>query len=92
MPTPPRSSTYAHSAAIRRTTSSAVNIAAIGRHLDTQLRQPAITGVKHLSTASGDFPRVIPEIDIWRAATLMLKRYGAKALEQSRTRIDELAA
>jgi hypothetical protein len=35
---------------------------------------------------------VIPEIDIWRAATLMLKRYGEKALEQSRTRIDELAA
>ena len=36
--------------------------------------------------------RVIPEIDIWRAATLMLKRHGDKALEQSRTRIDELAA
>jgi len=39
-----------------------------------------------------DFSGVIPEIDIWRAATLMLKRYGDKALEQSRTRIDELAA
>ena len=36
--------------------------------------------------------RVIPEIDIWRAATLMLKRYGDKALEQSITRADELAA
>jgi hypothetical protein len=36
--------------------------------------------------------RVIPEIDIWRAATLMLKRYGEKALEQSITRADELAA
>jgi hypothetical protein len=36
--------------------------------------------------------RVIPEIDIWRAATLMLKRYGDKALEQSVTRADELAA
>ena len=35
---------------------------------------------------------MIPEIDIWRAATLMLKRYGDKALEQSRTRVDELAA
>jgi hypothetical protein len=35
---------------------------------------------------------VIPEIDIWRAATLMLKRYGEKALEQSATRADELAA
>jgi hypothetical protein len=35
--------------------------------------------------------RVIPEIDIWRAATLMLKRYGDKALEQSATRAVELA-
>ena len=39
-----------------------------------------------------EFPGVIPEIDIWRAATLMLKRYRDKALEQSRTRTDELAA
>jgi hypothetical protein len=35
---------------------------------------------------------VIPEIDIWRAANLMLKRYGEKALEESATRADELAA
>jgi hypothetical protein len=35
---------------------------------------------------------VIPEIDIWRAANLMLKRYGEKALEQSTMRADELAA
>jgi hypothetical protein len=35
---------------------------------------------------------VIPEIDIWRAATLMLKQYGAKALEESAARADELAA
>ena len=39
-----------------------------------------------------DFSAVIPEIDIWRAATLMLKRYGDKALEQSITRASELAA
>ena len=39
-----------------------------------------------------NFSCVIPEIDIWRAATLMLKRYGEKALEQSSTRADELAA
>ena len=39
-----------------------------------------------------DFPRVIPEIDIWRAATLMLKRYGREALDQSDRRIDELTA
>jgi hypothetical protein len=35
---------------------------------------------------------VIPEIDIWRAANLMLKRYGEKALDESATRADELAA
>ena len=39
-----------------------------------------------------NFLRVIPEIDIWRAANLMLKRYGNKALEESSTRADELAA
>jgi hypothetical protein len=38
-----------------------------------------------------NFLRVIPEIDIWRAATLMLRRYGDKALEESRTRIEQLA-
>jgi hypothetical protein len=26
---------------------------------------------------------VIPEIDIWRAANLMLRRYGDKAIEES---------
>jgi hypothetical protein len=41
---------------------------------------------------SRNFLHVIPEIDIWRAATLMLKRYGEKALEESATRADELAA
>jgi hypothetical protein len=35
---------------------------------------------------------VIPQIDIWRAAQLMLKRYGDKALEQSDLRVDELTA
>jgi hypothetical protein len=35
---------------------------------------------------------VIPEIDIWRAAQLMLKRYGDKALEESAARTDELVA
>jgi hypothetical protein len=33
---------------------------------------------------------VIPEIDIWRAAQLMLKRYGDNALEESAARADEL--
>ena len=35
---------------------------------------------------------MIPEIDIWRAATLMLKRYGEKALDESGARAEELAA
>ena len=43
------------------------------------------------SQACSLFP-VIPEINIWRAATLMLKRYGDKALEESASRADELAA
>jgi len=39
-----------------------------------------------------NFLGVIPEIEIWRAAHLMVKRYGDKALEESSTRVDELAA
>jgi hypothetical protein len=39
-----------------------------------------------------NFAGVIPEIDIWRAVNLMLKRYGEKALEESEARADELAA
>jgi hypothetical protein len=35
---------------------------------------------------------MIAEIDIWRAAQLMLKRYGDKALEESAARADELVA
>jgi hypothetical protein len=34
---------------------------------------------------------VIPEIDIWRAAQLLLKRYGERALDESAARADELA-
>ena len=33
---------------------------------------------------------MIPDIDIWRAATLMLKRYGENAHKESATRADEL--
>jgi hypothetical protein len=33
---------------------------------------------------------VIPDIDIWRAATLMLKRYGDNADKESAARADEL--
>jgi hypothetical protein len=35
---------------------------------------------------------MIPEIDIWRAARLMRKRYGDNALEESAARADELAS
>jgi hypothetical protein len=34
---------------------------------------------------------VIPEIDIWRAAQLLLKRHGERALDESAARADELA-
>ena len=34
---------------------------------------------------------MIPEIDIWRAAQLMIKRHGEKALDESAARADELA-
>jgi len=34
---------------------------------------------------------LIPEIDIWRAAQLMPKRYGDNALEESAARANELA-
>jgi hypothetical protein len=33
---------------------------------------------------------MIPERDIWHAASLMLKRYGDKAIEESATRADQL--
>jgi hypothetical protein len=35
---------------------------------------------------------MIPQRDIWRAATLMLRRYGEKALDESATRVDQLDA
>ena len=41
---------------------------------------------------ASNFLSVIREIDIWRAANLMLKRYGPKAVEESAARADELAA
>ena len=37
------------------------------------------------------FAVVIPEIDIWRAAQLILKRYGERAFEESAARADQLA-
>jgi hypothetical protein len=50
-----------------------------------------ISYLKPLATAAVHSGRVIPEIDIWRAAQLMLKRYGEQALQESAARADELA-
>jgi len=46
----------------------------------------------HMSAGDKLALAMIPEIDIWRAASLMLKRYGEKALEESAARADELFA
>jgi hypothetical protein len=35
---------------------------------------------------------LIPEFDIWRVATLMLKRYGDEAMMESAKRAENLAA
>ena len=35
---------------------------------------------------------MIPEIEIWRVANLMLTRYGDEALAESAKRVEELAA
>jgi hypothetical protein len=55
---------------------------------------PGNAGVEldHMSAADKLALAMIPEIDIWRAASLMLKRYGEKALEESAARADELFA
>jgi hypothetical protein len=49
-------------------------------------------GFPHRDFRLCNIPRVIPEIDIWRTANLMLRRYGEKALEESAARADELTA
>jgi hypothetical protein len=72
------------------TTSSAVNIGGIcyRETLSCLVYNLRFSRLKNRIT----FRNVIPEIDIWRAANLMLKRYGEKALEESVARGDELAA
>jgi Family of unknown function (DUF6961) len=52
--------------------------------------KPSKVPIPDLYTAF--FASMIPEIDIWRAATLMLRRYGDNALEESATRADQLEA
>jgi hypothetical protein len=44
--------------------------------------RPAISGLKRSLTVDVQLQSVFPEIDIWRAAQLMLKRYGDKALDK----------
>src|SRR5690349_11692497 len=61
-----------------------------GRQADARGTQLLVLNVCRPQACN--FLRVIPAIDIWRAANLMLKRYGNKALEESSTRADELAA
>lgn len=46
----------------------------------------AICGVKRLKTASLQFSPHDTEIDLWRAANLMLKRYGDTALVAAEVR------
>ena len=54
--------------------------------LTGRLPSHAIVGGNRFSTASLHFTGVIPEIDIWRAANLMLKPYSDKAFEESSAR------
>jgi len=92
IPTPPRSSTKAHSAAIRLTTSSAVKIDVISttsKACASLIRQSLALNFYRPGGCS--FRRVIPEIDIWRIADLMLKHYGDNAQAESARRVDELA-
>jgi hypothetical protein len=35
---------------------------------------------------------MVSDLDIWRAATLVLKRYGGKTLEESASRVGQLAS
>jgi len=49
-------------------------------------------GLDHMSAGDKLALAMIPEIDIWRAASVMLKRYGEKAIEESAARADELFA
>lgn len=82
----------AHSVAIRLTTSSAVKTGGISEILARDLSRASQALLILCGTRiHGDRP-VIPDVDIWRAATLMLKRYGENAQSESARRADELAA
>jgi hypothetical protein len=59
------------------------------RHERLQAMQSLVLKVWRSSACK--FSRVIPEIDIWRAANPLLKRYGDKALEEGTARAEALA-
>jgi hypothetical protein len=98
MPTAPRSSMKVHSAAIRLTTSSGANIDVITVTSFARSQPPCTSGhaagrvLSLYRQRPYSFSGMIPEIDIWRTAQLMLKRYGDNALDESMGRADELAA
>jgi hypothetical protein len=75
----------------RRFANSDLMVSIIGLALTRSFASLAITVSNVCRSQACNCLSVIPEIDIWRAATLMLKRYGDKALEESSTRADELA-
>jgi hypothetical protein len=71
----------------------AVNTGAIlrpPRHVSLQAVQSLVLSSCRSQMCS--FSRVIPEIEIWRATDLMLKRNGDKALQESAGGADELSA
>ena len=71
-----------------KTTSSGV-ISAPRKHLEARPRPVLNLYRRRPDTLAAC--GVIPEIDIWRAALLLLKRYSERALDESAARADELA-
>ena len=65
-------------------------------HGGSQLRReaywPQVDQITVHRRSPDNLPGVIPEIDIWRVANLMLKRYGDEADIESAIRAEELAA
>ena len=49
----------------------------------------AISGASKNQSLSGSPPVALPEIEIWRAALLMVKRYSADAMIQAEARADQ---
>jgi hypothetical protein len=72
---------------------SAASVSGIDRrHPSNRAADFHMPGLNCLWTGTARFWGVIPEIDIWRAAQLMLKRYRPQALAESAARAAELAS